>query len=207
MAKGMAEWLGLWGRGFDRRRERERERLLEQLRSATATATATGTVPGPRAVPGGGKYVDSSAGGTPLLGDRRDDFTPLLVEYYAYGLTQARSSFVVSQVFAAFGAGILLLGVALAVWKAETTGDLYAGIVTSSVGVVVTLIGQLFHRRADLALRHMAEQTAALRDDRRTAETTQQAVQLLADVADPALRARLQAGLIMKLSGAVLPEA
>ncbi|MEV7613802.1 hypothetical protein [Streptomyces sp. NPDC089799] len=203
MAEGMAEWLGLWGRGFERRRERERERLLEQLRGASASVT----VPEPRVPPGGGKYADSSAGGRALLGDRRDDFTPLLVEYYAYGLTQARSSFVVSQVFAAFGAGILLLGVALAVWKAESTGELYAGIVTSSVGVVVTLIGQLFHRRADLALRHMAEQTAALRDDRRTAETTQQAVQLLGEVADPALRARLQAGLIMKLSGAALPEA
>ncbi|MEV8534261.1 hypothetical protein [Streptomyces sp. NPDC051211] len=129
------------------------------------------------------------------------------MEYYAYGLTQARSSFVASQLFAAFGAGILLLGVALAIWKAESSGDLYLGIVISSVGVVVALIGQLFHRRADLALRHMAAQTASLRDDRRAAETTRQAVQLLADVADPGLRARLQAGLIMKLSGAGLPEA
>ncbi|MET9700940.1 hypothetical protein ABZY31_29070 [Streptomyces sp. NPDC006529] len=139
------------------------------------------------------------------LGDGRDDFTPLLVEYYAYGLTQARSSFATSQRFAGFGATILLLGVGLAVWKAESTGDLYLGIVTSSVGVVVTLIGQLFHRRADIALRHMSQQTVSLRDDRRAAETTQQAIGLLAEVADPVMRARLQAGLIMKLSGAELP--
>ncbi|MFF5444826.1 hypothetical protein [Streptomyces sp. NPDC012888] len=196
MGEGIAGWFG---RGFDRRRAAERERLLAQVRAVDGQ---TGD---------GGKYADTSAGGrrgaVGRLGDRRDDFTPVLVEYYAYGLTQARSSFVVSQLFAAFGAGILLLGIGLAVWRAETSGDMYLGIVTSSVGVVVTLIGQLFHRRADLALRHMTEQTAALRDDRRAAETTQQAVQLLDDVADPVLRARLQAGLIMKLSGAALPEA
>ncbi|MER5730100.1 hypothetical protein ABT084_17460 [Streptomyces sp. NPDC002138] len=198
---------------FDRKRDEERERLLAQV------GPGGGEGRGPVA-PGEGeesadadeeaKYVDVGARRPPRavvarLGDRRDDFTPLLVEYYAYGLTQARSSFATSQRFSAFGATILLLGVGLAVWKAESTGDLYLGIVTSSVGVVVTLIGQLFHRRADLALRHMSEQTASLRDDRRAAETTQQAIGLLAQVADPELRARLQAGLIMKLSGAELP--
>ncbi|QES52615.1 hypothetical protein DEJ50_23430 [Streptomyces venezuelae] len=177
--------MGWLGRGFERRRGVERERLLAQVEGE-----------------GGGKYVDSGRGG-----GRRDEFTVLLVEYYAYGLTQARSSFLASQLFAGFGAGILLFGVALAVWKAEGGGDLYLGIVTSSVGVVVALIGQLFHRRADLALRHMAEQAASLRDDRRAAETTRQAVQLIAEVGDPVLKARLQAGLIIKLSGAALPEA
>lgn len=140
------------------------------------------------------------------LGDRRDDFTPILVEYYAYGLTQARSSFATSQRFAGVGAAILLLGVGLAVWKAEGGGELYLGIVTSAAGLVTTLIGQLFHRRADIALKHMADQTASLRDDRRAAETTQQAIELLDTVEDPGLRARLQAGLIMKLSGAELPR-
>ncbi|MDJ0385872.1 hypothetical protein [Streptomyces sp. G-G2] len=192
---------------FDRRRDEERERLRAGVEAAAQEvpevseeedeepkyADVGGSRPPPRAVA--------------LLGDKRDDFTPLLVEYYAYGLTQARSSFVTSQRFAGFGATILLLGVGLAVWKAESTGDLYLGVVTSSVGVVVTLIGQLFHRRADIALRHMSDQTASLRDDRRAAETTQQAIGLLAEVADPVLRARLQAGLIMKLSGAELPPA
>ncbi|MGW7101600.1 TRADD-N-associated membrane domain-containing protein [Streptomyces sp. NPDC054838] len=179
--------------GFERRREAERERLLALL-----------PAPGPEA--GEPKYAD--VGGLPVrTAARGDDFTPLLVEYYAYGLTQARSSFVTSQRFAGAGAVILLGGVALAVWKAESSGDLYLGVVTSSVGLVVTLIGQLFHRRADVALRHMSGQTAALRDDRRSAESMAQAVRLLDEVADPELRGRLQAGLIMKLSGAELPGA
>ncbi|MER5615817.1 hypothetical protein [Streptomyces sp. NPDC002215] len=36
-------------------------------------------------------------------------------------------------------------------------------MVTSSVGAVIAPIGQLFHRRADIALRHMTGQTEALR--------------------------------------------
>lgn len=182
------------GAGFERRRAQERARLLAQVPAPAAEA------PDPKFHDVGG--IPHPAG---QLGDRRDDFTPLLVEYYAYGLTQARSSFATSQRFAGAGAAILLFGVGLAVWKAESSGDLYLGVTTSSVGLVVALVGQLFHRRADTALRHMAAQTASLRDDRRAAETTQQAIALLDEVADPVLRARLQAGLIMKLSGAELP--
>ncbi|MFI1455845.1 TRADD-N-associated membrane domain-containing protein [Streptomyces roseus] len=180
--------------GFERRRDAERARLLAGVAE-------------PAAVEAEPKYAD--VGGLPA--GRRDghgdaEFTSVLVEYYAYGLTQARSSFVTSQRFAGVGAAILLLGVALAVWKAESSGELYLGVVTSSVGLVITLVGQLFHRRADVALRHMAGQTASLREDRRAAAAMQQAVELLEEVADPVLRARLQAGLIMKLSGAELPE-
>ncbi|WP_234318317.1 TRADD-N-associated membrane domain-containing protein [Streptomyces sp. NRRL S-244] len=180
--------------GFERRRDAERARLLARVAE-------------PERVAGDPKYAD--VGGLPAA--RREgrgdaEFTSVLVEYYAYGLTQARSSFVTSQRFAGAGAAILLLGVALAVWKAETSGELYLGVVTSSVGLVITLVGQLFHRRADIALRHMADQTASLREDRRAAAAMQQAAELLAEVADPVLRARLQAGLIMKLSGAELPQ-
>ncbi|MFG2231067.1 hypothetical protein ACGFNX_13805 [Streptomyces sp. NPDC048723] len=189
------------GVGFERKRDEERVRLLAHL-------AEPGEADGPSVVPGGGKFQDVGGIQHPAaqLGDRRDDFTPILVEYYAYGLTQARSSFATSQRFAGVGAAILLFGVGLAVWKAEGGGELYLGIVTSSAGLVTTLIGQLFHRRADIALKHMADQTASLRDDRRAAETTQQAIELLDTVEDPGLRARLQAGLIMKLSGAELPR-
>ncbi|TDU78403.1 hypothetical protein EDD91_5189 [Streptomyces sp. KS 21] len=188
--------LVAWGReirSFERRRDDERARLLAGVAE-------------PAAVVGDPKYAD--VGGIPAGRERYGDaeFTSVLVEYYAYGLTQARSSFATSQRFAAAGAAILLLGVALAVWKAESSGDLYLGVVMSSVGVVVALIGQLFHRRADIALKHMAHQTASLREDRRAAAAMQQAVELLDEVSDPVLRARLQAGLIMKLSGAELPQ-
>ncbi|MEU3772750.1 hypothetical protein AB0F11_05985 [Streptomyces sp. NPDC032472] len=188
--------LVVWGRGvgarFERQREVERERLLAQVRQPAGDGA-------------GSKYADvSRGGGGEGAGD--DGFTALLVEYYAYGLAQARSSFTVSQLFAGVGAAVVLAGVALGVWKAESAGDVYVGVVTSSVGVVVTVVGQLFHRRADVALRHMAAQTVALREDRRAAAALEQAVALLDEVADPELRARLQAGLIMKLSGSELPR-
>ncbi|MER6392068.1 hypothetical protein ABT236_26815 [Streptomyces sp. NPDC001523] len=194
------------GAAFERRRDAERARLLAQARGEAAVEPeARDPKYGDTGYGDTGRLVPRTVGAAPS-GDRHDDFTPLLVEYYAYGLTQARSSFVTSQRFAGVGATILLLGVALAVWKAESSGDLYLGVVTSSVGLVVTLVGQLFHRRADIALRHMADQTASLRDDRRAAESMARAVGLLEEVADPELRGRLQAGLIMKLSGAELPR-
>ncbi|WP_237292813.1 MULTISPECIES: TRADD-N-associated membrane domain-containing protein [Streptomyces] len=197
-----AAWLGLaawWpGRGrFERAREAERERLLARLGER---ATETGTAGDPR-------LVDASAGGREGGGGPGDAFTPMLVEYYAYGLTQARASFATSQWFAGVGAAVLLFGIGLGVWKAESGGEAYIGVVTSSVGVVVTLVGQLFHRRADAALRHMAAQSASLREDRRAAEGTRQAIALLEEIADPDLRARLQAGLVIRLSGAELPPA
>ncbi|MEU9235259.1 TRADD-N-associated membrane domain-containing protein [Streptomyces subrutilus] len=185
------------GAGFERKRAEERDRLLAHVAEPAVI------------MPGHPKFDDVGGIQHPAvgqLGDRRDEFTPILVEYYAYGLTQARSSFATSQRFAGVGAAILLAGVAMAVWKAESGGELYLGVVMSSVGLVTTLVGQLFHRRADIALKHMAAQTASLRDDRRAAETTQQAIGLLDEVADPELRSRLQAGLIMKLSGAELPR-
>lgn len=187
------------GAGFERERAQERERLLARVADRAPAAADDQRDP---------KFSDVSGvrHGEERLGDRRDEFTPLLVEYYAYGLTQARSSFVTSQWFAGVGTAVLLLGIGLAIWKAEAGGELYLGVVTSSVGLVTALVGQLFHRRADIALKHMAGQTAALRDDRRAAETTQQAIGLLDEVADPELRARLQVGLIMKLSGAELPR-
>ncbi|MEU3060189.1 TRADD-N-associated membrane domain-containing protein [Streptomyces subrutilus] len=183
---------------FERRRAQERARLLARLADAT---------PGAEPPVAGSRHptfddVGAHPPGPAQLGDGRDDFTPLLVEYYAYGLTQARTSFATSQGFSAAGAAVLLFGVVLAVWKAESGGELYLGIVTSSVGLVTALVGQLFHRRADLALAYMADQTSALRDDRRAAESTQQAIGLLDEVADPELRGRLQAALILKLSGA-----
>ncbi|MEU9003973.1 hypothetical protein [Streptomyces sp. NPDC048551] len=190
-----AVW-GEWrrGGGFDAQRDAERARLVAGVEAGS----------GERGDP---RLLDAGRGGVAEPGDRPDAFTPILIEYYAYGLAQARSSFVTSQRFAGIGAAVLLSGVGLAVWKAQSAGDAYTGVVTTCVGLVVTLVGQLFHRRADLALRHMAAQSAALREDQRAAEHMRQAVGLLEEVSDPVLRGRLQAGLIMRLSGAELPPA
>ncbi|GHF03938.1 TRADD-N-associated membrane domain-containing protein [Streptomyces griseoluteus] len=137
---------------------------------------------------------------------RRDDqFASVLVEYYSYGLTQARRSFYASQVISAVGVLVILSGVTLAIWRAETSGDMFASIVTSCSGVVSTVIGQLVHRRADIALKHMADQTEALRADMLAERAGEQAIALLAGVTDPEVKTRLQAGLIMKLAGAEMP--
>ncbi|NUK08649.1 hypothetical protein HRW18_11635 [Streptomyces lunaelactis] len=145
----------------------------------------------------------------PLAAQQRiddDRFAELLVQRYAYGLTQSQRSFFTSQVFSVLGGGVLLTGVGLAIWRAETSGDLYAAIVTTSAGIVTTFIGRLFHRESDKALKHMASETDALRDDMRAERSAEQAILLLEGVPDPKVKARLQAGLIMRFAGSELPS-
>ncbi|WP_437106630.1 TRADD-N-associated membrane domain-containing protein [Streptomyces sp. enrichment culture] len=133
-------------------------------------------------------------------------FAKLLIEYYAYGLTQARRSFSVSLICSVLGGLVLLTGIGMAILKAETTGDLYAAITASVSGLVMTIIGVLFHRRADLALKHMESQTQSLRQDMKVERDAGQAIWLLREVEDPKLKAHLQAALILKFAAAKLPE-
>ncbi|MFE5406955.1 hypothetical protein ACFQ9Z_37890 [Streptomyces sp. NPDC056580] len=72
--------------------------------------------------------------------------------------------------------------------------------------LMMTVIGTLFHRRADLTLKHMESQTQSLRQDMKVERDAGQAIRLLKDVDDLALKAHLQAALILKFSAAELPE-
>ncbi|MFD9762447.1 hypothetical protein ACFWXI_02775 [[Kitasatospora] papulosa] len=192
---------------LDRQVAKERERLRENLAAKEVRVGGDLVInTGPEVKHGDGSLDENLIARAAQQRVDDDRFAELLVEYYAYGLTQARNSFLTSQWFAGLGATILLLGVALAIWRAETTGDLYLGIVTSAFGLVTAVIGQLFHRRADMALSHMAQQTDSLRDDMRTERSTEQAIMLLTSVNDGETRTRLQAGLIMKLAGSELPS-
>ncbi|KUN29242.1 hypothetical protein AQJ23_00135 [Streptomyces antibioticus] len=134
------------------------------------------------------------------------DFSKLLIDYYAYGLLQARRSFNVSLGFSLVGGLVLLFGIGLAVTKAETSGQQYASIVASVAGVLTTATGTLFHRRADNALKHMESQTTSLRQDMNAERDGSQAVKILEDVVDGGLKAHLQAALVLRLSGAELPN-
>ncbi|MFG2914626.1 hypothetical protein ACGF0D_17270 [Kitasatospora sp. NPDC048298] len=133
-------------------------------------------------------------------------FTVLLADYYAHGLAQAQRSSMVSLVASVFGGIVLFVGISLAVWKSETTGGLYAAVVTNVSGLVTGAIGVLFHRQGRLALQHMEGQAQHLRLDMRTERGFRQAVRLVDQVEDPGLKAQLQAALILQFSGAALPD-
>jgi hypothetical protein len=140
----------------------------------------------------------------PTTYDKR--FGLLLVDYYAYGLTQARKSFSVSMACSVLGGLVLISGVALAIFRADIDGELYASVVTSVAGVLTTSIGVLFHQQANRALKHMEDQTNKLRQDMKAERDAGTALDLLERVADDRLRGRLQAALILKFSGATLPD-
>jgi len=133
-------------------------------------------------------------------------FTKLLIRYYSYGLTQARASFYVSLFASIIGGGILITGIGLAIFRADTIGDQYASIVASVAGLLTVAIGTLFHKRADAALRHMESQSRGLREDMKVERDTDQAIRLLQEVNEDHLRSHLQAALILKFSGSEMPD-
>ncbi|MFK4103303.1 hypothetical protein ACI2L1_25130 [Streptomyces sp. NPDC019531] len=74
---------------------------------------------------------------------------------------------------------MLISGVGMAIFKAESAGDRYASVTASVAGLVMTVIGTRFHRRADLALKHMESQTQSLRQDMKIERDAGQAIKLL----------------------------
>lgn len=146
------------------------------------------------------------AEGTAPQDPSQQRFAKLLVQYYAHGLVQARRSFSVSLTYSALGGLVLLTGVGLAIFRAETTGDVYASVTASVAGLLTSCISILFHRRADAALKHLEKQGEKLQQDMKAERDAGQAVRLLGEVDDPALKAHLQAALILKFSAAKLPE-
>lgn len=132
-------------------------------------------------------------------------FAKLLVQYYAHGLVQARRSFSVSLTYSALGGLVLITGVGLAIFRAETTGDMYASVTASVAGLLTSCISILFHRRADAALKHLEKQGEKLQQDMKAERDAGQAVRLLEEVKGT-LKDHLQAALILKFSAAQLPE-
>ncbi|MFB6606772.1 hypothetical protein ACFCXR_12260 [Streptomyces noursei] len=133
-------------------------------------------------------------------------FAVLLADYYAHGLAQAQRSSFVSLAFSGFGCLMLFVGVGLAIWRSETTGGLYATMVTNVTGIVTGVVGVLFHRQARRALEHLEGQTRLLRQDMRSERGVRQATRLVEEVEDPALKAQLQAALVLQFAEASLPD-
>ncbi|MCX4608718.1 TRADD-N-associated membrane domain-containing protein [Streptomyces mirabilis] len=133
-------------------------------------------------------------------------FTKLLIRYYSYGLTQARASFYVSLFASIIGGAVLITGIGLAIYRADTIGDQYASIVSSVAGLLTVAIGSLFHKRADSALQHMESQSRGLREDMKAQSDLDKAIELLGQEKDATIKAHLRAALVIKLSNSSLPE-
>jgi hypothetical protein len=129
-----------------------------------------------------------------------------LINDYALGLTQARRAFDVSTMFSALGGLVLITGVTLAIFRADTGEQVAGAIITSSAGVLTAGLSQLFRDQSAKALKHMETQAAELRKDVRAQNNANNALKLLNQVTDENLRVRLQAALILQFSGATLPD-
>lgn len=139
--------------------------------------------------------------------DARDAvYDQLLINDYALGLTQARRAFNVSMSFSILGGIVLVLGVALAIFRADTGGQVAGAAITSGAGVLTSGLSQLFREQSTKALKHLENQATELRKDVRVQTNAGAAQRLLNEIADDELRGRLQAALILEFTGAKLPD-
>jgi hypothetical protein len=123
----------------------------------------------------------------------------ILREIYTQGLTQARLTFGISVLFMILGAGVLLLGVALAIFTAPTTGEKYSSIVAGTAGVVINLTSSIFIVQSNRARRSMGEQGVMLREESQEDRRLNAARELAASISDAAMRDKVQAELSILL--------
>ncbi|MEY9911402.1 hypothetical protein ABIA35_007654 [Catenulispora sp. MAP12-49] len=130
----------------------------------------------------------------------------LLIQMYSERLGQARTWFICSVFFGFIGSVILLTGISLAVFHANTSGQRYAAIVTSAAGVVPNVLALLLFRQSNLAQRMMATQVEQLREvtrEKRYAILHQErlnfAVDLIEKIDSSDLRDAQRAGLVQEL--------
>jgi hypothetical protein len=133
-------------------------------------------------------------------------YDQLLVNDYALGLTQARVAFNVSMAFSILGGLVLVLGVALAIFREATGAQVAGAAITSAAGVLTSGLSQLFRGQSTKTLKHLESQAVELRKDVRARTNAGTAQSLLGEVSDPNLRSRLQAALILEFTGAKLPD-
>jgi hypothetical protein len=110
------------------------------------------------------------------------------------------------MVFSILGGIVLILGVSLAIFRADTGGQLAGAAITSAAGVLTSGLSQLFRGQSAKALKHLESQATELRKDVRAQTNADTAQRLLGEVAGVELRSRLQAALILQFTGATLPD-
>lgn len=115
-------------------------------------------------------------------------------------------AFNVSVSFSILGGLVLVLGVALAIFKADTGGQVAGAAIVSAAGVLTSGLSQLFRGQSTKALKHLESQAVELRKDVRARTNAGTALRLLGELSDPALRSHLQAALILEFTGAKLPD-
>jgi hypothetical protein len=197
-------------RSRERDIERERQRLTTMLDEASLMPGSDHppvTQPPASDPSDEDNLIDSSLLTGRRTGDPRDDrFTPLLIEYYAYGLVQAKRHSMTSLTMSTIGGAIILVGVIVMLWRAHAGGSIVAAGLATGAGIVSNAMAALFHRQSNQALKHMQAQTVVLRDDMRNESEARQALEQLEKITDANLRDRLRLGIVLRLSGAELPD-
>lgn len=121
----------------------------------------------------------------------------LLLDYYSQSLAQFKASFRISLFFASLGAIILLSGVAMAVFRADTNGSQYAGVTSTIAGTVASLLSGVLFVYSSRAIKHLDSQTVRLREDRDRERSFERNCTLLDRIKSEPLRDQVTANLVI----------
>ena len=125
----------------------------------------------------------------------------ILREMYTEGLAQARASFKASIRFAVAGSSLLLVGVGLSIFFAQTSGQQYASIVAGTAGIVINLTSSVFYINSNRAQSSMVGQAANLREESRDDRRLSGARELAAAIENQGLRDTVRAKVALLLQG------
>ncbi len=125
----------------------------------------------------------------------------ILREMYTEGLAQARASFKASIRFAVVGSSLLLVGVGLSIFFAQTSGEQYASIVAGTAGVVINLTSSVFYINSNRAQSNMVSQAANLREESRDDRRLSAARELAGAIENQGLRDTVRAKVALLLQG------
>jgi hypothetical protein len=211
LAASLAAWRS--SRATTKQENRERQRLTEVIFGPPLVVPTTdATNKGVAALlaiakgTGDGSAHDTASVEQPPVPTREEVYDKLLIEDYALGMAHARRAFNASMAFSVLGGIVLVFGVALAIFRVDTGGQIASAVITSLAGVLTTGLSQLFRDQSAKALKHLESQAVELRKDVRAQTNAATALRLLEEIDDPELRSRLQAALILEFTGAKLPD-
>ncbi|WP_280234763.1 TRADD-N-associated membrane domain-containing protein [Nocardia cyriacigeorgica] len=121
----------------------------------------------------------------PSAADRRETF---LLEFMNQALSQANTTFVLSMLFTALGALIMLGGVGLAIFRPADSGVDYMSVLSSAAGLTISVCGGVFVHQAYMARRHVTRRADLVHQDIRSDRAFERATSLIDKVVDTELR-------------------
>ncbi|MEV8440771.1 hypothetical protein AB0425_25625 [Actinosynnema sp. NPDC051121] len=122
-----------------------------------------------------------------------------LFDFYKQALKQAGTTFRLSVIFMTIGASVVITGGILALTRFDAVGRGNVTLLTALSGAIIGSCGGAFAVHASRARKHLTEQAEKMEQEFQDDRSLEQALRLIDEVEDPALRDRLKSVTAMRV--------